>query len=182
MFKFCISLFFIVFSIACSGQGSDLLLLKKKNGKTLKTYTSGIFIKFTDINSRPVEGTIFTIKKDSVFINDYNIRRGYTIWGTSVMDTLSSFKLRFHYNDIVYIAKEPKGFEFIRDGTIFIIGGTAYALLHTINSLIQKDAISPKVLAISGGVILTGVVMKLLRKRSYRMGEKYSLKYISLTR
>lgn len=186
--KYIICIICTITALACSAifsktraQGSDVLLLKKGNGKTLKTITAGTFISFRSTSGRYVEGTINHIKDDTLYINDFDVRRAYTMWGTSVLDTVSQFMLRFHFNEIESILKERQGFEFVKNGTLFIIGGATFAALNLINAAVQKSNVNTTSIIISGAVLATGVVMKLTRKNSYRIGGKYSLKYLDLT-
>ncbi|WP_336514886.1 hypothetical protein [Pollutibacter soli] len=186
--KYIIGIICTITALGCSAifsasyaQGSDVLLLKKGNGKTLQTITAGTYIVFKSTSGRYVEGTINHIKDDTLYINDFDVRRAYTIWGTSVLDTVSQFMLRFHYNEIASIVKERKGFEFVRNGTLFIIGGATFVALNLINSAVQKSSVNTTSLIISGAVLATGIVMKITRKNSYSIGGKYSFKYLDLT-
>ena len=64
-------------------QGSDMVVLKKGPERTLKTYLSGSQIHFVTIAGTEVQGMIRKIQKDSLYINIYDERAAYTIWGTS---------------------------------------------------------------------------------------------------
>jgi sRNA-binding regulator protein Hfq len=161
-------------------QPSDFLALKKKNGITIKSYFPGIDIDFYLKNGLEVSGVVHKVDRDTIFITYHDVRMAYTMWGTQVPDTVTSFDLRYAVKDIVAIAKQPGGLEFVRDGSIFIIGGTAYAALHLINSGIQHAKVNWKTVGISVGVAAVGVVMKLLRKRRYDIGNKYQLTYIKM--
>ena len=55
------------------------------------------------------------------------------MWGTQVQDTVGIFLTAYHTNEISWIRKPKAKFEFVRDGTIFMIGGVAYTALHVIN-------------------------------------------------
>jgi hypothetical protein len=163
-------------------QGSDLLLLKKSKKKTMQTFFAGSFIRFTDINGREESGVIKKIERDTLFIIHHDIRRGYNIWGTSVADTVSAFLNRYHYNEIQALYKPPKSFEFIRNGALFMIAGTGYAVLHLANSAIQSEKVDGKTMAIAGGVAALGFIMYKMRKYKYQIGKKYRLTYISMTK
>ena len=161
-------------------QGSDLLLLKKGKGKTLQTFFAGSSIHFIDISNREESGVIKKIENDTLFIKYYDIRQRYTMWGTTVMDTVTAALDKYHYNEIKAIYKPGKSFEFIRNGTLFMLGGAAYAILHLANAAIQKQPVDGKTMAIAGSVAATGFMMRLLRKYTYPIGTKYQLSYIGL--
>ena len=173
--------FLFITSITCGySQSSDILLLKKKNGRTIETYFSGKLIYFTDTYGRERGGMIRKILYDTLYISYFDVRRAYTIWGTSVADTIATYLEKYHYNEIKSIPKQHQSFEFVRDGTIFMIGGIGYAALHLINAGIQHSEVDGKTLAIAGGVAAGGFIMHKLRKRDYFIGKKYKLQYVNM--
>lgn len=172
-----IALFFIPAAIAA--QQSDFISLKKKD-RTIKSYFKGSAFEFIHINGSGVSGYIDRIYKDTLFMHAYDIRMTPNPWGTRFADTVGSISLRFALNEIAAIPKPAKSFEYIRNGTIFMIGGGGYAFLHIFNGLIQKSKIHPSTLAVSGGVALAGFAMRKLRKYSYPIGKKYTISYIQL--
>ena len=165
---------------AVFAQGSDLLLLKKNNKQTIQTFFAGSFIHFFDNDGREESGVIKKIERDTLFILHFDIRRQYNMWGTSVADTLSAFLNRYHYNEIKSIRKPPKSFEFVRNGTLFMIAGTGYAVLHVANAVILDEKVDGTTMAIAGGVAALGFAMRKLRKYNYSIGKKYQLSYIGM--
>lgn len=176
----CLQLFsFLFFCSVAYPQQNDFLSLKKR-GRTIKNYFTGSPISFIHINGSLIEGTLERIYKDSIFLYNYDIRMTPTPWGTRFADTVDRYDLRYHFNEIAAIPKPGKSFEFVRNGTLFMIGGVGYAFLHTFNGIIQKKKIEPTTLAIAGGVALLGFTMKKLRKYYYPIGKRYTLSYITL--
>jgi hypothetical protein len=178
-----IFLFLIFFS--CSqvlAQGSDIVVLKKGPERTLKTYISGAQIHFVTIAGTEVQGMIRKIQKDSLYINIYDERAAYTIWGTSFWDTVSVGLSRYHIKEVREIFKPREKFSFIKNGLIFMMGGSAYAILHSVNAVYLKQPIIPSTMAISGGVALTGFVLGRIHKRTVTLGNKYYLQYIPVTK
>ena len=169
-------LLFFIFSF---GQQNDFLSLKKK-GRTISTYFKGMPVAFIHINGSQINGIIEKVYNDTLYIKQYDIRMSPTPWGTRVRDTISHYDLRFHYREIAAIPKPPKAFEFVRNGTLFMIGGGGYAFLHTFNGLVQKKKIYPSTLAVSGGVAALGFTMYKLRKYYYPIGKKYRMEYIKM--
>lgn len=121
-------------------QQSDFLSLKKKD-RTIKNYFKGAPIEFVHVNGYYISGIIERIYKDTLYVKQYDVRMAPTFWGTRTRDTMGHYDLRFHYKEISSIPKPEKSFEFVRNGTLFMIAGGGYAFLHTFNSLIQKTQI-----------------------------------------
>lgn len=163
-------------------QGSDMIVLKKGPEKTLKTYISGSQIHFITIAGNEVQGMVRKIQKDSLYINIYDERPAYNIWGTSFWDTVSVGLSRYHIKEVREIFKPREQFSFIKNGLLFMMGGTAYAILHSVNALYLKQPIIPSTMLISGGVALTGLVLNKVHKRTVRLGNKYYLQYIPVTK
>ncbi len=161
-------------------NASDMVVLRNRQGHTIKSYFSGMPIDFGDKSGRQISGIVKKIERDTLFIQQYDIRRAYNMWGTYVMDTVTAYLLKYHTNEITWIRKPHGSFEFVRDGSIFIIGGTAYLLLHVINAAYLKEPVVGSTVAIAGGIAVGGIVMKKLRKNRYTIGKKYTLVYIQM--
>ena len=168
------------FSLFSFSQQNDFLSFRKKD-RTIKTYFKGMPIEFIHVNGSAVNGVIEKIYNDTLYMTQYDVRMSPTLWGTSVRDTIGHYDLRFHYIEIAAIPRPAKAFEFIRNGTLFMIGGGGYAFLHTFNGLIQKRKIYPSTLAVSGGVAVLGFTMRKLRKYYYPVGKKYKMEYIKMS-
>jgi hypothetical protein len=182
MFRF---VFFIIILLASTDlpaqvNSSDMVVLRNKKGRTIKSYFSGIPIDFGDRGGRVVNGIVKKIDNDTIFIQQYDIRRMYNQWGTSVADTVTTYLLKYHHNEVGWVRKPKAKFEFVRDGTIFIIGGTGYLLLHVINAAYLKEPVVGSTVAIAGGIAIGGLVMKKLRKNKYSIGKKYQMVYIEM--
>ncbi len=161
-------------------QGSDMIVLKKGAEKTIKTYLAGSQIHFISNSGIAIKGRIKKIQNDSIYINTYDEGQVYNRWGTTFWDTISVSLLKYHINEISEIFKPRKGLGFIKNGLLFMIGGTSYAMLHTVNSIYLKQPIEPATLVISGTVALSGYVLNRLHKNTLRLGNRYYLQYIPL--
>jgi hypothetical protein len=159
-------------------QGSDLLVLRKGESKTLKTYLAGSQIAFKTASGLNVNGTIRKIDRDTLFISIYDERPAYNPWGTRFWDTVSVSLTKFHYKEITEIPKPVKGFGFVKNGWLFMLGGSAYAVLHSVNAAYLKEPIDPLTLGISVGTALTGFALNRIYRHSIRLGKKYHLQYI----
>jgi len=169
-----------VMPVVVHAQASDMVVLKKGPEKTIKTFTAGSQIQFITRYGTVVEGTIKVIEKDSIYIHTYDARSGYTVWGTSFWDTLSVSLSRYHVSEITDLIRPNRGFGFIRNGRLFILGGLSYAILHSVNAVYLKEPIIPSTILISGEVAATGLVLNHLHKKSVKLGHGYHLQYVPL--
>ena len=80
-------------------QTSDILILKKGN-KTKARYYSGTHINFTAQNGAYRDAEITQIKNDSIYLQEFLVRRLPTTFGTYILDTAGSFRYVYHYNQI----------------------------------------------------------------------------------
>jgi hypothetical protein len=175
-----ILLAFITTEIIAQQRGSfDMVVLRDRNDRTVKSYFQGISIVFGTKSGKYVEGNIRKVERDSIFLQKYDVRRAMTMWGTQVQDTIGVFWFAYHTNEIAWIRKPKASFEFVRDGTIFMIGGAGYAALHLINAAYLGEPVDWTTIGISAGVAAAGFIMHKLRKRKYVIGEGYTLKYIN---
>ncbi|MFN5641575.1 MAG: hypothetical protein ACK4V4_07910 [Sphingobacteriales bacterium] len=164
------------------GQASlDMVVLRNKQNRTIKSYFSGIPITFADKTGQVTSGTVKKVSRDSIYIQQFDIRRTATMWGTQVQDTVGAYLLKFHPNEIVWIKKNRSSIEPIRNGSVFMIGGLGYSALHSINAAYLGEPILWSNLAIAGGAVAAGYIMKKLRSNRYVIGKKYTLNYIDAT-
>ncbi len=177
--------FFIIFIALCCtasthAQGSDMILLKKKNNKTLKKYLAETPIHLITKNNEHINGMIKKIDRDSIFINTYVERSAYTMWGTAFWDTLSIALIKVHCNEVGEIVKPRAGLGIIRNGYLFLAGGLSYATLHLGNAVISNEPLDGTLLAKAGAVALAGVILRKTYRSTVKIGERYKLHYIPL--
>ena len=161
-------------------QGSDMVLLKKQNNRTVKSYLAGTPIQLITVNGERIKGMIKKIDKDSLYINTYDERAGYTMWGTRVWDTLSIGLTKIHMNEVVEIVKPRAGMSIINNGYLFLAGGLSYALLHLVNAAYLKQPVDGVTMAKAGGLILCGWILRKTHKPTVKMGRRYHLQYVPL--
>ena len=95
---------------------------------------------------------------------------------------MSSYIKKVHYNDIVAIPKKHESFSYIKNGTLFMIGGGGYILLNVVNSAYLHYAVFgkknlPGILAATG-TFGAGYLLKKLHKRYITIGNRYSVEYV----
>lgn len=164
-------------------QPSDFLLIKKSN-KTVKTFFAGSNISFQTDEGR-YEGRIDTINKDSLFISQFDVRQAMTVLGVYVLDTVTIYKLKFNYNNIIKIDEQrTRGFDVAASGGSLLGGGillTAFGLGTWAFTKPASQYYASRGLVI-GSASLAGVGYLLLRSKSsrYIIGKKYQLDYVNV--
>lgn len=82
------------FIIACFisfSQSADFISVRNKNGRIIKTFSSGSPIIFETKNGVSVTGIIKTIRNDSLFVNIHNSQMVSARFGFSMMDNLPGY-------------------------------------------------------------------------------------------
>lgn len=163
-------------------QPSDILVLKK-NFKTIKTYFPGTEINI-NTNEGYYDGTITSIRKDSVFLNHYDIRQIPSSFGIYFLDTVATYRYSINYKNIIALNKPYNSKKFNRSGS----GGALFGggiLLTTVGLgtwLFAKPNTryhaSPYL--IGSSAVLAGLGYLLIKSgnKGMTIGKKYSLDYI----
>jgi hypothetical protein len=170
----------IGWSIGAGAQKSDVLLLQKK-GRTIASYFPGTNLSCLTTDRVPVAGRIDSLKRDSVFLTHFDVRRITTPMGAQLADTVGKFSLSFSVANLGYFpyqGRQPQGFW----GRLLLLGGAGFLLVNTVNTLREKDALFgkdnlPRVLGALGGMGL-GVALTATEKDLVKLGGKYRLKYL----
>ncbi len=178
-------LFFISSFIyaSCLSQPSDFIVLKKDQ-RTIKNFFAGSNISFQTANGY-YSGKIVSVKKDSLFIEEYDIRQVPTNLGVYVIDTVATYRLAFNYKEIIKMENQKrKGFSWAASGGSLLGGGiliTAVGLGTWIFTKPGTQYHASPALVISGAA-LAGVGYLLLKSSNsnYAIGKKYQLEYIKV--
>ena len=180
-----ISFFFLLFFISekIFSQASDFIVLKK-NDHTVKSFFSGSPIAFeTDNGFYSVQ--IDAIKKDTVYLLQFDIRQIPTNLGIYVVDTVATYHLKFSYKEIIAIEdQKAKGFNWGASGGSLFGGGILLTAVGLGTWAFTKPGTqyhaSPYLIA--GGAVLAGVGYLLLRSGNgkYKIGKNYTLQYIKV--
>lgn len=166
---------------ACMAQ-SDLLVLKKK-GKTIKTFFPDTDMHFST-DFRYFDANIASIRKDSINLIQYDVRRVQLSHGGVMLDTVGMFPFSIHYKDITAIRKETAGFSVPASGMALMGGGallTTAGLLSWVLAEPNSRYYARPELVVTAAA-LTGIGYLILRSHKDMMpiGKKYSLHYIPL--
>lgn len=180
LFLFFISSFIYA---AVLSQPSDFIVIKKDQ-RTVKSFFAGSNIGF-ETDRGYYSGQITSIKKDSLFMNQYDIRQMPTNLGVYVLDTVATYRLAFNYKEILKIEKQKKrGFDWASSGGNLLGGGVLITAVGLGSWIFTKSGsvshASPAL--VIGGAALAGAGYLLLRSSNagYAIGKKYQLQYISV--
>lgn len=167
-------------------QMSDFISLKRTNNRHVASYFKGSRIELQHVNGQVISGLVEDVRNDSVFVRQWHIVSYITQLGTSKVDTLGSMVYGFHYQEIFRIFHDKRqSWGFVRNGTIFMIGGVGYIVLNVLNGWYRKepvgDADNLKSLAIAGGVAGGGFLLNRLHRYREKNGKKYKIIYVKMT-
>lgn len=179
IFIFCA---FILSASHCAAQ--DDLLLLKKNNRTVKSFFPGTEINFST-DTRYYEAQITGIKRDSVFLVQYDIRRAYSpTLGVFLLDTVATYPFAVNYKEIIALGKQKKKFDWSASGGALFGGGILLTTVGLISWIFAKPNTryhaSPQL--VIGAAALAGVGYLLLKtgNKPMKLGKKYTLHYLKL--
>ena len=170
----------ILISTTSSAQRSDVIVLKKRS-KTIDRYYSGKDISFTTINGAYINANIQGIKNDTLFLREFIVRTVPTQLGVYIVDTVATYNLRYHYNEIKNIGKASKGFNLSGSAASLMGGGTLLMIASGVVYLADRDKFSPALLIASASLAGLGYLMAKTGGKGIEIGKKYSLVYLSLS-
>jgi hypothetical protein len=172
---------FILMSAQCLyAQHSDFIILKK-GSRNIHTYFPGTNIDFVTSNGAYRNALITDIKNDSVFLQEFLIRRAITQLGFYIIDTVGSFRYKYHYNDIAKIGKQEKKFNWKGSGAALLGGGILITLASGVVYLVDRDKFSPGLMAGAAALGVAGYFMSKSGK-GIVIGKKYRLQYMRLSK
>ncbi|RYF86596.1 MAG: hypothetical protein EOO03_11615 [Chitinophagaceae bacterium] len=163
-------------------QPSDFIILKKKD-KPVQNFYAGTQIEFVTVNGVYRNGLITSIKNDSIYVQEFLVRRLPTVLGTFVNDTAGSYRYVYHYKNIASFGAKPnKGFNVSGSGAALLGGGTLLTLASGVSYLADKEKFSPELLAGAVALGTAGYFMSRSGRNGIVLGKKYSLHYMKLTK
>lgn len=177
----------IGFSQFIFSQGNDFIVVKKKNGRIVKTLNTGNAVIFQLKSKDYVNGWIENIKDDSLFIRIYNRQTFMTPMGFTVLDTVSIYLKPFYYKDIsrvkIYYRRR-----FIRSkiDRILIGLGAIYFVTNLINAAYHKTSVTDpenlKRLGISLAAVGTGILMrkKVIDVDNHFSTKRHRIEYVNM--
>lgn len=180
--KRCILLAISFFILTASLAQSDFIQLKKNN-KVLQNWFKDNYIYAQLKNEQWINAVIYKIQDDSLYLRPFMVQTIINRLGFNFLDTTYFGLMTIHINDIKAFPKEEEGLAFIKNGLIFKIAGGGYALLNIINTLSNNEPVfgggNITKLSVAIDVFVVGEILSHTYKRSYIIGKKYHLEYIS---
>ena len=166
-------------------QGSDFIVVKKNN-RNVKTFFAGSQIEF-ETSTGYYGGQISGIRKDTLYLLQFDIRQIPTKLGVYVLDTAAIYRLQFNYKDILAVgSQKQKGFNLSASGGSLFGGGLLLTTVGLGTWLFTKPGTQyyASLYLVGSGAILAGAGYLLLRSNSgnYKMGKKYSIEYIKVSK
>lgn len=180
-----ILLLFITPFIYATGlsQPSDFIVVKK-NSTRVKSFFKGSNINF-ETDRGFFSGQINAVKKDSLFLTQFDVRQVPTSLGIFVLDTVATYRLQFNYKEIIAITNEkPKGFDRSVSGGSLLGGGVLITAVGLGTWIFTKPGTryyaSPRL--VIGSAVLAGIGYLLLKSNNaeYKIGKKYRLEYVKV--
>lgn len=150
----------------------------------MRQFFRGNQIDFYTTEHAGISAIIDSIKRDSIFLVQYDVKMLPNRFGTFAPDTLGAYKLQFSLQNIYSFPAQRKSGGFFTNGALFGLAGSAYLLLNIINTSSQGDKVFASDnmghLALGAALIGTGLIQHLvhLQRQEYVVGKKYQLKYL----
>jgi hypothetical protein len=172
----------LILSLAAKGQSADFIILKKGKN-TVRNIYAGTNIQFVSTNGAYRDAMITEIKNDSIYLQEFLVRRALTIYGTYINDTAGSFRYTYHYNQIKSFGKKTKkGFNINGSGAALLGGGILLTLASGISYISDKEKFSPQLLGAAVGLGALGYLMSTNGRKGIIIGRKYTLQYMHMNK
>ena len=140
-------------------------------------------IAFTSEYGNYMNAYINGIKDDTLYLQEFIIRYLPTNIGTYIIDTVGSYRHKYHYNQIKVIGQQEKtNFNTKGSGAALFGGGVLLTLASGVVYLADREKFSAPLLLTSVGLGTLGYFMA-KGKRSGRglvIGKKYKLVYMNM--
>jgi hypothetical protein len=170
----------LIFSLNCVAQSSDFLILKKGN-KTIRNIYAGTSIQFVSTGGAYRDALVTSIKNDSIYLQEFLVRRLPTVYGSFINDTAGSFRYTYHYNQVGSFGKKAsRGFNVNGSGAALMGGGVLLTLASGVSYLADKDKFSPELLGAAVALGGLGYLISTSGKKGIVIGKKYSLEYMRM--
>jgi hypothetical protein len=172
----------MTFPFVCAAQSADFIVLKKGH-RTIRNFYSGRNIQFVTTGGAYRDALINAIQKDSIYLQEFLVRRVPTVYGSYVNDTAGSFRYTYHYKEVRSLGKPAKkGFNVNGSGAALMGGGALLTLASGVSYLADKDNFSPDLLGAAVALGGLGYLMSTSGRKGIVIGRKYTLQYIKMTK
>jgi hypothetical protein len=173
----------LLISATSFSQSADFIQLKKKN-KPVTTFYSGMNISLTAQSGANINALINGIQNDTLYLQEFIIQYLPTTFGTYIIDTVGSYRYKYHYNQIAAIGKkENTNFNTKGSGAALFGGGVLLTLASGVVYVVDRKKFSAPLLLASVGLGTLGYFLAKGKKGGSGMviGKKYKLVYINMS-
>lgn len=172
--------FLLLTCLTATAQNADFIYVKK-NGKTIQTIFAGRNIEFTTTSGAYLNAFINGIKNDTLYMQEFLVQQLPTTFGTFILDTLGSYRYKFHYNQIAIIGKKKKrGFNVSGSGASLFGGGVLLTAASGVIFLADRKSFSAPLLIAAAGLGGFGYFLMKMSNRPMYIGKKYTLQYMNM--
>jgi hypothetical protein len=165
-------------------QRGDILLLQK-NHKTIRTWFTGSNIDFFTADHNAISASIDSVKNDTLYLGQYELRLKTNAYGTTIRDTIFKYNLLFGLSDIYSVPANRRGSNVLGSGVLFMAAGAGYLTLNIINTLAEGEKVFgddniPR-LVLGSSLLAAGVIQRMIhqKRQEYRIGKKFQFKALS---
>jgi hypothetical protein len=176
---------FLLFILLITGhqsiaQSSDVILLKKGK-KTIKRYFASSNIDITTTTGAYISAEITKITHDTIFLKQYVVRQIPTHLGVFILDTVTTYYYKYHYNQVKAIGKTGRRFNLSASSASLLGGGILLTIASGVVYLVDRENFSPGLMIASASLAAIGYVMARTSGKGMVIGKKYSLVYLDIS-
>ncbi|MFZ1304725.1 MAG: hypothetical protein WAR80_02725 [Ferruginibacter sp.] len=173
----------LLVSVTSFSQSADFIQLKKNN-KLITTFYSGMNISLTAQSGATITAFINGIQNDTLYLQEFIIRYLPTNFGTYIIDTVGSYRYKYHYNQVAVIGKKEKtNFNMKGSGAALFSGGALITLASGVVYVADREKFSLPLLLTSVGLGTLGYLIAKGKKGGSGLviGKKYKLVYMNMS-
>jgi len=171
----------LLIATASFSQSADFIQLKKNN-RLVTTFYSGMNISLTAQSGANITALINGIKGDTLYLQEFIIQYLPTTFGTYIIDTIGSYRYKYHYNQVAVIGKKEKTkFNVRGSGGSLFGGGVLLTLASGVVYIADRKKFSLPLLLASVGLGTLGYFWAKGGKGGMVIGKKYKLVYMNMT-
>ena len=140
-------------------------------------------IAFTSESGSFINALINGINNDTIYLQQFIVRYLPTNFGTYIVDTVGSYRYKFHYNQIAAIGRKQKTNFNVQGSGAALLGGAAVLILGSgVVYVADRKKFSLPLLLASVGLGTIGYLMSKGRKHgnAFVIGKKYKLFYMDM--
>ncbi len=172
----------VLFVSSAQAQG-DMVVIRKHN-QSIKTFMAGSFVTFFTASGEEISANIASIRNDSLFFREVQVRQVMTNFGVPRLDTVATGLRGIHYQEIAALPK-PRKFSQLSIPKLLMVGGAGFVAINLANSIylnyppFEKDNFTNNLLP-AFGAFVTGFAISKLTSSYYAIGKKYTVQYIQV--